>query len=78
MLVKELIEKLELYCGRDEHKTYDKLGDWRVVVRLSDPSVGGCACVDVDNVFPGFDWDHGKFIIHASEPIIRKKKRSKK
>jgi hypothetical protein len=45
-------------------------GDDKVVIRLSEPSVGGMAKSEVKSTFPGFDWDRGYFIIDAEKPLF--------
>jgi len=49
----------------------DKHGDDPVVIRRSDPSMGAVAMTGVHNAGPGFDWEHGKFMIFPDEPLFK-------
>jgi hypothetical protein len=51
---------------RDDH--YD---DPEVVIQIKLPysTVGGTPFVKVKNVYPGFDWDQGKFFIIPEEDV---------
>jgi hypothetical protein len=48
------------------------LGEFKVVIPESKPSIGGQACVPVKSCMAGFDWDHGKFFIQPEKPMISK------
>lgn len=45
--------------------------DPEVVIQIKLPynTVGGTPVVKVKNIYMGFDWDHGKFIIYPEEEI---------
>ena len=64
MTLKKLSELVEFYM--DGHKN-DK-----VLITLSQPSVGARAFVDVQGVYAGFDWEDGQIRIETVEPIITK------
>ena len=42
--------------------------DPTVVVKLSNPSIGGSA---VAQVYAGFDWDNGRFFIRTEDNVVR-------
>ncbi len=54
------------------HPFADKKDTEHVVIQLSEPSIGGSACVAVNDICAGFDWDHGKIFIIPSEPLVKK------
>ena len=60
MKVSELIEFLQ-----------NSPADNRVVIDLTQPSVGGKACVDINGVNRnGIDWDNGKTTLIAEKPVV--------
>lgn len=65
MKVKELAELFN-------HPRMERIMDDDVVIELSEPSIGPIAMVEVKSAFQGFDWESGKFIIHPSEPVVRR------
>lgn len=54
----------------------DKNEPERVVIQVEEPSIGGTPCVDIEAIYAGFDWDHGKILIVPKEPLVRKKEYS--
>lgn len=54
----------------------DKNEPERVVIQLEEPGVGSTPCVNIETMYAGFDWDHGKIIIVPAEPLVRKKEYS--
>lgn len=68
-----------LYEIVKRHVAIDKYAhEKKVVIRLSEPSIGGISCVGITQAYGGIDWDNGKFIIQPAEPIIRKKQHERK
>jgi len=48
--------------------------DASVVIQMNEPGIPTHPMVEVKDARLGFDWTHGRFIITAEQPIIRKKK----
>lgn len=67
MNINELKDKVDLY-----HPHIDKNNPSEVVIQLSTPGIGTTPCVGVENIYAGFDWDHGKLLIIPNEPIVKK------
>lgn len=67
MTLNELKKSVDAYCERGR-------GDWKVVVELSQISIGGIASTEIAQIYEGFDWDFGKVIINTSDSIIMKTK----
>lgn len=66
MKLSELHRLVSLYHQPDHpHRNQD------VVVRVKLPyaTVGGTPCVGITQAGPGFDWDAGKFMLIAAEPL---------
>lgn len=64
MLLKELKEIID--------RVFDRESQSRVVLRLNRPSIGPIASCDIESVSIGFDWNHGKIIFSAKEPVVEK------
>lgn len=65
MKVSELSKILHFYS---EHGHENDI----VLITLSQNSVGARASVGVQDVYAGFDWEHGQIRIETTEPIIKK------
>lgn len=48
--------------------------DRTVIIRVSEPSIGAMAGVQITQAYCGIDWDNSKFIIQPSVPLFRKAK----
>jgi hypothetical protein len=51
----------------------DEVLDNELVVMTNDRSIGAQSCVYIDNIFPGFDWDHRKMLIKTKTKIKKEK-----
>ena len=60
MKAKKILEFL------DQHKDDD------IVIPISKPSMGPRACVGIESVTIGFDWDSGKIFFHPGESLVVK------
>lgn len=52
--------------------TSGRYDDDDVVIAIAKSGMGAHPCVNVKGVHSGFDWDHGKFMIFAEEPLVVK------
>lgn len=60
METEELIEKLKQHTGRE----------LTLAILLHEPGrIGSSACVGVNGVFEGIDWDNGKLFLQPDTPI---------
>ncbi len=60
----EFLKQVNLYAERGE---YDNN---RVVISLSEPSIGGRAYAEVQGIYPGFDWERGQMRIEPGKKIL--------
>lgn len=66
MKLSELHRLVNLYHRPDEpHRDQEVV----IKVRLPYSTVGGTPCVGVTHALPGFDWDSGKFMLTAEQPL---------
>lgn len=66
MKLSELHRLVNLYHQPDQpHRDQDVV----IQVKLPYSTVGGLPCVGVKQAWPGFDWDAGKFILTAEQPL---------
>jgi squalene cyclase len=60
--LKRLVERYDL-------NTYHEDSEVVIQIKLPYSTVGGSPFVKVKNVYPGFDWDQGKFFIIPEEDV---------
>lgn len=65
MYLKDLIEIL------NENASDDAKKDMPVVIFFNEPSIGTSSYTGISGAFEGFDWNHGKFFMFPSEPLVR-------
>lgn len=46
--------------------------DKPLLVTTNDRSIGGRACVEVQDIYQGIDWEHGQIRIQPCEDIVKK------
>jgi hypothetical protein len=60
--LKKLVERYDLNSYHDDPEVV-------IQIKLPYSTVGGTPFVKVKNVYPGFDWDQGKFFIIPEEDV---------
>lgn len=69
MKLKELKATIDSLC---KHATSHKTDDLEVVVQIAEPSIGASACVGINWVTRGIDWESGRINITPSKELVRK------
>jgi len=59
-------------------KNNPNLNDVSIEVKTSDPAIGPVSAVKCAGVYPGFDWDDGRILIHSNERIWKENEMIKK
>ena len=52
--------------------SYENPEELTVCIPIDEPSIGGRACVGIESVSHGFDWENGRINVDAMGSIVRK------
>lgn len=67
LTVQEVINTLQHYISFDE-----EIKEKELLITTNDKSIGSMAYVTIQDIYQGFDWEHGQIRIETNMPIVKK------